>query len=194
MVSKMAEGSVELVEGARIVLKITINETLEGDVVRKFNEAAEKSGRILTKKDTGERYMNRKLPYPFPAGLIADPLTGKPARTDMTTADIGKAIAAWLSQIDQLRKAGGKFVMVMPDGSKAEGVTVLTVPGSKADNYAPVDVLPSLFGESGIFGKGFKLGIQGPVNSAMVDQFMTVTKKGKVAKSASGGWEPNSTW
>lgn len=190
--------AVELVEGARIIVKCTVNENLEKG--RRLNDAkAMRNGKSLirsvTEKDTGkvERWIERQMPYPFPAGLIQDPLTKKPARTDMTPADIAKAVADWQKQLELLVAAEGRYTMVNAEGKTLSGVTVLTVPGGK-NSPGPVSVLPSVFGESGVFGKGFKLAIQGDVNAAMADEFIVIDPKVKPIKTKATSFDPDAAW
>lgn len=155
---------VRLLEGARVLVQCTVNEDLEKGY--KLKDAPYK---VQTRIDGGARYIVRNLVYPFPAGLIEDFVTKKPP-VEMTPAQLAQAVADWSKQIADLVAAKGQVVTKNAEGQDVSGVV-------------PIDVIPSV---PAIFNKGFKLEIQGPVNSQMrKDQMITVdAKKGTRGSAA----------
>lgn len=155
--------AVRLVEGARVLVQCTVNENkAEGAILK------DAPYKVQTRADGGERYIQRNLVYPFPAGLIDDPFTGKKGVENMTPQQLAQAIEAWGKQIELLKTAGGKVVTQL-NGKDVEGLV-------------PTDVIPT---PAEIYVKGFKLEIQGPVNSQMrKDQLVVKGKSGTITKGA----------
>ncbi len=171
----MADGkALELKEGARIAVVSTVYEEMDKDgkkgQKRLFKvsptdpkKAESDSGKqivIQTRTEDGSRFVQRTLLYPFPAGLAADPMTGKEA-AKLSPQQLGHAIGEWLKELELLNTNGGVVSVVNSKGQ--------TVVGS-----VPTDIIPTV---SEILCKGFSLGIQGPVNQQMVKDFITTTGK-----------------
>ncbi len=148
----MADGkALELKEGARIAVVSTVYEE------KGKRELKDANGRkVQTRTEDGQRFVQRVLVYPFPAGLVQDPITGKPA-SELTPQQIGHAVGEWGREIAELKANGGKVVLTNKEGKAVSGTV-------------PIDVIPSV---ADVFAKGFKLEIQGPVNQQMVKDHVT---------------------
>ena len=148
----MAEGkALEMKEGARIAVWVTVYEE------KGKRELHDANGRkVQTRTEDGQRFVQRVLVYPFPAGMAQDPITKKPALS-LTPQQIGHAVGEWGREIDEVKANGGKVWLTNKDGKRVEG-------------SVPIDVLPTV---ADVFSKGFKLEIQGPVNQQMVKDHVT---------------------
>lgn len=161
--------ALELKEGARIGLKVTVYEdTDEGGkkgVKRLLKDA---NGRkVQTRAEDGQRFVQRLLFYPFPMGLSKDPITGKEPVV-MNAQQLGHSIGEWAKEVEVLKANGGLVTFVNANGKTVNG---------KMD----VTVIPTV---EEIFNKGFKLEIQGPVNQQMVKDHVTIVGGStKAAKS-----------
>ena len=166
--------AVELMEGARVRVDVTVYEDTVGNAKgekRLFVENPVFHGKerpIQSRVEDGKRYITIPFCYPFPAGLIEDPWTKKPAVT-MSPSELGVAIGHWLKQVDELKAAGGHFVTKQ---RRKDGTEFM------AAGKDPLDCIPT---PADIFQKGFKLEIQGPVNG---DLAKAVIKKVGGAPSA----------
>lgn len=163
----------ELKDGARIVVETTLYEDLDKNGNgRKLHDHTDGNGKVLRKVQTraedGQRFVKRSLVYPFPAGLIKDEFTGKEP-VAMTAAQLGHSIGEWFKDIEALREAGGRVHMTNADGKEINGVV-------------PLDVIPT---PAEVFGKGFKLEIQGPLNAQMKKDHETIVGGGAKATKAS---------
>src|SRR5271154_3158853 len=102
----MAEAkALELREGARIGLKVTVYEDTDEKgtkgVKRLLHDA---NGRkIQTRVEDGQRFVQRVLFYPFPAGMARDPITGKEA-VALNPTQLGHAIGEWSKDIALLKE------------------------------------------------------------------------------------------
>lgn len=171
--NKMAEGAaLELKEGARIGLSVTVYEDdgkdETGKVTRPQRLLKDANGRkVQTRTEDGKRFVQRVLFYPFPAGMVKDPITGKePAALNAT--QMGHSIGEWVKEVEQLKANGGKVTFANKEGKAVSGTM-------------PVDVIPS---PADVFNKGFKLEIQGPVNQQMVKDHVTIVGGGTKATKA----------
>jgi len=171
----MADGkALELKEGARIDVSVTVYEDIKTkDASGRVTEGKtlhDANGRkVQTRAEDGQRFVRRVLMYPFPAGLIDDPLTGKKAAENMTAQQIGHALNEWLKEVEALKANGGRV-------SVSDGKDSVTM-------EVPIDVIPT---PAETLVKGFKLEIQGPVNQQLVKDHVTVIGGQGKAKSTRG--------
>jgi len=184
---------IELKEGARIEITVSVREdTKEGRLL--------KDGPRVVVID-GKRIARRTMYYPFPQGFAEDPLSGKPADVTMNHATMTKAITEWLNVLTHLEKVAVDSPAYASEPNEADRKVfrfsiINNNPANDIDpatgkpkvivghGSSPMKYLPSLFGESGVFGKGFKLAIQGPANLDLAREYVIAGPKVTVAKTA----------
>src|SRR5208283_5346551 len=85
---------------------------------RKLADCVTTGRKVQTRTEDGARFVRRLLLYPFPAGLVEDPITLKPAEEKQTTAQMAHALGEWLKEIEQLQANGGAITYINSDGKR----------------------------------------------------------------------------
>lgn len=171
--------AVELKAGARIAIATKVYEDLEKG--RKFDEGKlAAANKQIVVNEKGERFIKRAFTFPYPAGLLAgkNPDNGAdiPATPNMTPEQFAASIGEWLKVVEQVKAAGGLITYKLWDAAAGKAKTVTGV--------IPIDMMPTL---ANLIEKGVSLGIQGPMNVGLANDFtITTGKAAKASKVKSG--------
>lgn len=153
----MAENAkaVELYEGARIGIKSTIYEDPKSGRLFKADLDEDLGKRVKTRTVGGKKYLTKTLVFPFPPGLVEDPLTKRPA-TEMSPQELTLAIEHWLKTVAAVKAAGGHVMVKGKDGRAASFVI-------------PHEIIPSI---ADLFKMGYLSMVQGPLKVTLMKRVL----------------------